>query len=284
MSRTSQLLESLKRRPGRSAAVGLSVAIALWGTKKAISRLHGIARAQLSKPTSQASRDVSTDSDTDQSLKKPSPAVNKEFLRQLIELSKILLPRVWCKETLILSAHTVSLIFRTFLSIYVAKLDGKIVKTIVQKDAKKFLWMLSLWVGIAVPATFVNSLIRFLESKLGLALRSRLVDHAYKLYFRNQTYYRVSNLDGRLSNVDQCLTDDITTFTQQLSHLYSHLTKPFLDVAVMSYTLFRLASSRGARSETPSLIAAAVIVVTFKVGDVTGCDINCVTGVIITFV
>lgn len=194
-----------------------------------------------------------------------SPAVNKEFLKELIEIVRILIPKLWSREMAILTAHTTSLVVRTFLSIYVARLDGRIVKTIVQRDAGKFLWMLSGWVGIAIPATFINSLIRFLESKLALALRSRLVDHAYKLYFQNETYYRVSNLDGRLSNVDQCLTDDITIFTQQLSHLYSHLTKPFLDVALMSYTLFKMASNRGASSRLPSLLAAAVIAVTFKV-------------------
>ena len=126
--------------------------------------------------------------------------------------------------------------------------------------------MLMLWLGIAAPATFVNSLIRFLESQLGLALRTRLVNHAYKLYFDHQTYYRVSNLDGRLSNADQCLTEDITMFTSALAHLYSHLTKPMLDIALISFTLHRAATRKGTKSTRgPTILATCVIYATVRV-------------------
>ena len=194
-----------------------------------------------------------------------TPTVNVEFLRQLRKMLHIMIPGLWTKEFGLLSMHTWSLISRTFLSIYVAKLDGKIVKAIVQRDVKKFVLQLSKWILIAIPATFVNSLIRFLENKLALALRTRVVQHAYKQYFAHQTYYRVSNLDGRLANADQCLTEDITMFTSSLAHLYSHLTKPMLDVALMSFTLYSIASSRGASSKLPTIIAFVVIVFTFRI-------------------
>lgn len=196
---------------------------------------------------------------------RPSPHVDKYFYRQLRYLIKIIIPKVWCKEFGLLLLHTMSLVIRTFLSIYVAQLDGSIVQTIVQRNVTRFVVQLSKWILLAVPATFINSLIRFLESKLALVFRTRLVKHAYEKYFDSQTYYRVSNLDSRLSNADQCLTEDITMFTSSLAHLYSHLTKPLLDVALMSFTLYRLASSRGASSKTPTLIAAVVILTTAKV-------------------
>jgi ABC-type uncharacterized transport system fused permease/ATPase subunit len=192
-------------------------------------------------------------------------SVNHAFYLQLRQLLRIIIPGLWTKEFALLVFHTGSLVCRTFLSIYVAQLDGHIVKAIVQRDVRQFILKLALWLGIAVPATFINSLIRFLECQLSLALRSHLVQHAYDLYFRDQTYYRVSNLDSRLTNVDQCLTEDITMFTSSLAHLYSHLTKPILDVAVISFTLHRAATSKGASSRLPTFLAIAVVFVTAKV-------------------
>lgn len=194
-----------------------------------------------------------------------NPTVNKAFLFQLQKLLKIMVPSVWSRESGILTSHTLTLIVRTFLSIYVAMLEGRMVKYIVRRDVKNFSFMLLRWLLVALPATFINSMIRFLESHLAMRFRTRLVRYAYKLYFDHQTYYRVSNLDGRLENADHCLTDDITAFTSSVAHLYSHLTKPILDLVLITISLYNIGKGMGGSGVPGPLLAATVIFLTGQI-------------------
>jgi len=54
-------------------------------------------------------------------------------------------------------------------------------------------------------------------------------------------------------------------FTSSLAHLYSHLTKPILDIAVISFTLHRTAATNGASARLPMLLAFCVVYVTARI-------------------
>lgn len=199
------------------------------------------------------------------SLKLASPRVNFEFARELYKLLKIVLPGIWTQEFGYLVVHSGALIARTFLSIYVAALDGKLARSIVQKDLSKFLGYLLRWIVVSIPCSFVNSLLRYLEKRLGLSFRNRLANYSYNLYFNRQTYYKIGNLDSRLNNPDECLTEDLRLFSDAIAHLYSHVTKPLLDIVLIVYTLKGIAMKRGSSWTVPLALGTFVIFATSEV-------------------
>ncbi|CAL1673004.1 unnamed protein product [Lasius platythorax] len=85
------------------------------------------------------------------------------------------------------------------------------------------------------------------------------------MYLSQQTYYRVSALDTRLGGAEQRLTDDLSELASSVAHLYSSLTKPLLDCALVGIALISFSHKMGARTIPGPLLAVAVIAVTGQV-------------------
>ena len=195
-------------------------------------------------------------------VRSKNPSLNRQFYRELLYLLRIMFPKVFCKQSALLFLHTGTLICRTFLSIYVAKLEGLLVRNIVNKSSKLFAKYLIYWLLIAIPATTCNSLIRYLESELDLELKSVLVKKSLSIYFKDRIYYRIAVRQSDNVQIDQNLTEDIDKLTNLLVHLYSHLTKPILDVTLITATLISLAKNNNFNYVVPSTIAFLVISLT----------------------
>ncbi|KNC99596.1 uncharacterized protein SPPG_04983 [Spizellomyces punctatus DAOM BR117] len=172
-------------------------------------------------------------------------AVDKRFLRQLKYIWAICVPNWRSKTVMILVLHTTFLILRTYLSVIVARLDGRLVRDLVAADAKSFGKGLLYWFAVAIPATYTNSMIRYLQSKLSIALRTSLTRHVHDLYMENNTYYKAINLDNRIDGADQLITTDINRFCTALASLYSNLGKPILDMIIFNYQLARSIGTSG---------------------------------------
>lgn len=95
---------------------------------------------------------------TDATAKK-KVEINREFFKNLMRLLKICIPGWRSKELRLLISHSVFLVLRTLISVYVAEMDGKLVSSLVRGKGKEFLKGLVWWMLIAVPATFTNSMV-----------------------------------------------------------------------------------------------------------------------------
>ena len=62
-------------------------------------------------------------------------------------------------------------------------------------------------------------------NELKLRFRTRLSQFLYDRYLRGFTFYKMSNLDNRIANPDQLLTQDVERFCDSVAELYSNLSK-----------------------------------------------------------
>lgn len=124
------------------------------------------------------------------------------FYTRLKRLVRIVIPSPRSREAVMLALHSAFLVLRTGLSLYVADLDGRsvylphplprwtvlrksllmwsrIVSTLVTNQPHLFLKNIAKWLAVAIPATFTNSMLEYLQSELGLAYRTRYFIPAY---------------------------------------------------------------------------------------------------------
>ncbi|PVH94744.1 peroxisomal ABC transporter-like protein [Periconia macrospinosa] len=169
------------------------------------------------------------------------PGLNLAFLHQFLSLLNIMIPRWNSKESGLLISHGVFLMLRTYLSLVVARLDGEIVRDLVTGNGKAFLWGILKWLGVGTFSSYTNAMIKFLQSKVSIAFRTRLTRYIHDLYLNDHlNYYKLSNLDGGVGQgADQFITQDLTLFCASAASLYSSLGKPFVDICVFNYQLIQ---------------------------------------------
>ncbi|KAJ9098758.1 hypothetical protein QFC21_004406 [Naganishia friedmannii] len=173
------------------------------------------------------------------STRKPKIQIDSIFYARLVRLLRIVIPGWRSKEAFMLALHSVFLVCRTLLSLYVADLDGRIVASLVRSNPTVFARNILKWLLISVPACYCNAMLDFLQSKLALAYRSRLTEKALSVYLDDddkegkngggQVFYKLANLDDRIKNADQMITVDIQRFSNHLAEIYSNIAKPVLD-------------------------------------------------------
>ncbi|KAJ2693513.1 ATP-binding cassette long-chain fatty acid transporter pxa2 [Coemansia sp. RSA 1285] len=212
-----------------------------------IERLRKLVRLMTAErsPAPVGNGNSKTNNSSDNGKQRRGAQLDKQFFDNMKRLVRIVIPGLLTKESAMLATHTILLVIRTFLSVAVAALDGRIVSSLVRLQGREFLLGIARWMAMAVPATLTNSLLSYLQSMLSIRFRQNLTEHVHAKYLKNNTYYSVGNLDDRIKNADQLIAVDIMKFSNSLSELYSNLAKPTLDAVVYN---IQLAKSLGVES------------------------------------
>ncbi|KAI8596668.1 ABC transporter transmembrane region 2-domain-containing protein [Dissophora ornata] len=226
----------LHRKP-RSTLAGLSVLLAYVIIRRQQARTKRRARQQQRAAAAAAAGNGNRTRDGSQG-KPRRVGVDRHFVEQLKKLLPICIPGLASKEAGLLTALAIILIARTWLDVWFSGLNGAVVKAIVSRDRKKFIAKAILEFGLMMwPMSIVNNSLKYTISALALSFRERLTKYAHDQYLDGITFYKVSNIDNRIQNADQLLTQDIDKFADNLSHLYSDIAKPIVDIVLFAYKL-----------------------------------------------
>lgn len=136
---------------------------------------------------------------------------------------------------------------RTVLTLRIADLTGRNAEALVSRNSAKFVRGVVTLAILAVPASIVNSGIKYVSTLLQLNMRQRLSRHLHDLYLNGMTFYRASNGMGslKIDNIDQRITQDTEKFSSALASLYGTIFKPVLDIILLTSRLAKVVGLRG---------------------------------------
>jgi ATP-binding cassette subfamily D (ALD) long-chain fatty acid import protein len=147
----------LRNRTRISRAVYLTLIVALINrVRNAIAEQKAAARRRESKRASS----LNTTPGDGEATGRKKVELDREFFKNLLRLLKICIPGWKSKELRLIISHSIFLVLRTMISLYVAELDGRLVSALVRGKGREFLKGLVWWMCVAVPATFTNSMVR----------------------------------------------------------------------------------------------------------------------------
>lgn len=215
------------------------------GKRKAISVSVILIILYLIKIRATKTKTVSVRLDPSKEKKKTRGTVDAVFFHRITYLLKVLFPSWKVREVYDIGLLTIFLVLRTFLSIYLSSIQGGIVKAIIKSDWNMFLKKLGGMALCAIPASFINSYLDYLNKSLAIHFRKNITNYFHNKYLDGMTYYQLTNIDARIPNPDQRLTQDIDKWAHSLSNLYSNVSKPILDIVLFSKKLATLLGWQG---------------------------------------
>ncbi|XP_055784184.1 ATP-binding cassette sub-family D member 3-like [Salvelinus fontinalis] len=183
-------------------------------------------------------------SNEDKAAKKDRAAVDYVFFLRISKIIRIMVPRWFCKETGYLLLIAAMLVARTYCDVWMIQNGTMIESAIIGRSNADFKNYLFNFCKVMPLIALVNNFLKLGLNELKLRFRVRLTKHLYDEYLKGYTYYKMGNLDNRIANADQLLTQDVERFCNSVVDLYSNLSKPLLDIGLY---IFKLTSAIGAQ-------------------------------------
>ncbi|XP_026218677.1 ATP-binding cassette sub-family D member 3a isoform X2 [Anabas testudineus] len=192
---------------------------------------------------------------TEKDGKKDRAAVDKVFCLRIIRILRLMVPRVFCMETGYLILIASMLVARTYCDVWMIQNGTMIESGIISRDISLFKKHFYSYISVIPGIALVNNFLKLGLNELKLRFRERLTKSLYDRYLQGFTYYKMGNLDNRIANADQLLTQDVEKFCNSVVDLYSNLSKPLLDIGLY---IFKLTTAIGAQG--PAIMMAYLLI------------------------
>lgn len=221
-------MAALSKLAGASAVTGLLLGIA---------SLRAFVKGRAETELAQKKNDAAFKKKELSASSRNKVAVDAVFVKRMLKLIKIVVPGVFSLESGYIVLVAVMMLVRTYCDLWMIASTTYIERIIISRDGSRFYPQL-LWFFISlIPIALVNNLLKYGLWQMGLSFRTRLTQYLFNKYLTGFTYYKISNLDNRIANADQLLTQDVEKFSQSVAELYSNLSKPILDIMIYARKL-----------------------------------------------
>lgn len=182
--------------------------------------------------------------EVDQNGKVVKKTVKKGRLRSLKVLAAILLShmgKLGAKDLLTLVAIVA---LRTTLSNRLAKVQGFLFRAAFLRRIPAFLRLILENLLLCFLQSTLLSTSKYITGSLSLRFRKILTEITHAHYFENMAYYKISHVDGRITNPEQRIASDIPRFCSELSDLVHEDLIAVTDGLLYSWRLCSYASPK----------------------------------------
>ncbi|KAJ6929389.1 ABC transporter D family member 1 [Populus alba x Populus x berolinensis] len=143
----------------------------------------------------------------------------KGGLKALQILASVLLSHMGKTGAKDLLAMIVIAVLKTTLSNRLAKVQGFLFRAAFLKRVPLFFRLISENILLCFLLSTINSTSKYVTGTLSLCFRKILTKVIHAHYFENMAYYKISHVDGRITNPEQRIASDVPRFCSELSEL-----------------------------------------------------------------
>lgn len=169
---------------------------------------------------------------------------NKSGLRSLQVLTSILLSQMGRRGARDLLSLVFIVVLRTAVSNRLAKVQGFLFRAAFLRRVPSFLRLIIENVLLCFLLSTLHSTSKYITGTLSLRFRKILTKLVHNHYFENVAYYKISHVDGRITNPEQRFASDVPKFCSELSDLVQEDLTAVTDGILYTWRLCSYASPK----------------------------------------